>query len=96
MGPYDNEGAGGQGCYVEDPDWQSGQWLVDEDGTLYIIPTDGDDVEGPDEDVCDTIRGMLVDASTDTLGDESVALMGMTEVQDVLKRFSPDVGYYSA
>lgn len=96
MGPYDNEGNGGRGCYVEDPAWMSGQWMVDEDGALYVVPTGGDDVEGPDNDVCDTIRGMLVDAHAETLDDNALALMGMTEVPDVLRRFSPEIGYHSA
>lgn len=96
MGPYDNEGAGGTGCYCQDPDWMEGQWLVDEEGALYIVPRNGDGVEGPDEDVSDTVLGMLRDNHADRLDEALIAVMGMTEVPDVLKRFSPEIGYYSA
>lgn len=96
MGPYDNEGAGGEGCYVEAPEWENGQWLVDEEGELYVIPLNGDGVEGPDEDICDTIVGMLRDAHADLLDENGIRLMGMTEVSPALRRFSPEIGYHSA
>lgn len=96
MGPYDNERNGGRGRYVEADGWENGQWLVDENGHLYIIPLNDDVVQGPDDDVCDTIAGMLRDAHADALDENGIRLMGMTEVPSVLRRFSPDIGYFSA
>lgn len=96
MGPYDNEGDGGTGCHVEDPNWLEGQWLVDEDGVLYIVPKDGDGVEGPDDSMCAEILTVLQDAHADRLSEDRAHAMGLTEVADVLKRFSPEIGYYSA
>lgn len=92
MGPYDNE----RGCYVSDPSWNSGQWLADDDGNLYVIPKDGDGVEGPDEKVCEAIIAVLRDTGKDTLDDAQIEAMGMVEVWETFRRFSPHVGYYSA
>ena len=92
MGPYDNE----RGCYVSDRSWDSGQWLVDDDGRLYVIPRGGDEVHGPDEAVCGTMLAMLRDDDRDALDEGRIEAMGMTEVWDTFRRFSPHVGYHSA
>ncbi|MFZ3481815.1 hypothetical protein [Sphingomonas sp. 3-13AW] len=90
------EAADGDGCYVEAPEWKDDQWLVDESAALYAIPLDGDAVEGPDDDVCDTILGILHHAHADVLDENEILLMGTSEVPAPLRRFSPEIGYYSA
>jgi hypothetical protein len=96
MGPYDNEGDDGRGCYVESPDWENGQWLVDEEGVLYILPIDGDQVEGPDGELVDRILATLRASGSDVLSEDEMAALGVQEISRVLKRFSADTGYYSA
>ena len=90
MGPYNNV----TGRYLPSDDWKNGQWLISQDGTLYVIPLDADDVEGPDDDTADLILQFL--GTDERLDDADIANLELTEVSPALKRFDPAIGYYSA
>lgn len=92
MGPYDNE----QGIYIASQDWEDGQWLMDAQGALHIVPVGGDGVEGPDCPSSDAILAALREAGADELDEHTAAAMGLIIVSPVLKRFDPISGYYSA
>ena len=93
MGPYDNE----LGLHVESDDWMNGQWLTaDDDGSLYIIPIDGDGVEGPDDEIAAAILKDLRDSGADEIQEDRAEELGLTIVADGLKRFDPDTGYHTA
>jgi len=92
MGPYDNE----LGRHVESEDWENGQWLSDDEGILYIVPIDGDDVEGPEDDVAGAILKELRETGSEEIGAARAAELGLMVVPAHLKRFDPDIGYHTA
>lgn len=93
MGPYDNA----TGKYLPSPDWENGQWLVHEDGRLYILPLNGDEVEGPDDNLGDQIMRVWIDfIGEEALSERQAEALGLTIVDAALKRFDPSIGYYSA
>lgn len=92
MGPYDNE----LGMHVESDEWMDGQWLADDDGSLYIIPIDGDGVEGPDDDVAAAILKDLRVSGEEEITEDRAAELGLTIVAPSLKRFDADTGYHTA
>lgn len=89
-GFYDNE----RREYVARDDWENGQWLVSTAGALYIIPIDGDQVEGPDDENADRILQAL--DGRDRLQEHEASDLELTIVPDVLKRFDNQIGYYNA
>ena len=90
MGIYDNEA----GRYIPSDNWENGQWLITNDGRLHIIPVGGDGIEGPDDEDSDLILQAL--GGNERLDEHDIQRLGLTEVHDVLKRFDPTIGYYSA
>lgn len=102
MGPYDNETE----QYIFDEDIMEGAWFSGPDTqALYIVPRgDGyDEVFGPDDDVCEALRilwrndCLTIDGAF-TRGQLEFAAneLGLSIIDDVLKRFDPKVGYYHA
>jgi hypothetical protein len=92
MGPFDNE----TGEYVFDQEVMDAHWLINEaKGNLYIIARSGDGFDGYGAD--DDIESRLFKLPDAKLEDQGVMLSeGFSLVPDVLRRFSPDVGFYSA
>ena len=93
-GYYDNE----NGCYVEAPWLDEGDWYVDEEGMLYIIPQAGAvaEIEGPDNDMIDQLNAMCRESDPDLPDIDEVEGLGLTYVPDHLHRLDPDRGYYHA
>ena len=87
MGPYDNET--GEHIYFEDV--MNSFWFISQStGALYIVPRDEDSFEGygPDE--------ALVGFSDEMLSDDNAMMSaGFDPVPDVLRRFEPEIGYFS-
>jgi len=90
----------------EDPDVMNGLWLESEDRSLFIIPaddlTDHDEVIGPEdteqnEAILDALMKLWIEftAACDIPADRYEAL-GLTKVDDCLKRWNAVDGYYHA
>jgi hypothetical protein len=79
-------------------DWlMSGDWFEDAEGMLYIVPQPDVMAEcyGPDNDIVDKINAACRDH--DKLNDTDVAELGLTRIQDFLKRYDEGgLGYYHA
>lgn len=71
-----------------------GEWYLSEDGTLYILPMYGDEILGPDDENKRTLTRHYIDNDLDVeyLRDKH----GLSNVPTILKRFSPQDGYYTA
>lgn len=100
MGPYDNETE----SYIADPAVMNAAWFTTDDGVLVIIAGDGDtddfEAYGPDgfegygpDFLLDPLFDRLQQGTS--LVDAAVALR-LTAVPDTLRRFSSEIGYYSA
>lgn len=88
-GLFDNE----QQCYVYLPEIEQGEWYLDADRQLYIIPLDGDS-HGPDNEIMDALEAAY---RTDTpLSEYDMEQMGLQPVLPVLKRFCPRRGWHVA
>jgi hypothetical protein len=76
----------------------NGQWVEDDDGFLYIIPVAEEEagVEGPDNAMCDQLEELHAQFAGECLSPSLLAAMGLHEIPDHLKRFSPEEGYYHA
>lgn len=92
MGPYDNDA----GRHLPSEDWENGQWVVDDDGVLFILPIGADEISGPEGTMRDAITERLVAASSDSLDDDAIEELDLTVVSPVLKRFDPEIGYFTA
>jgi len=92
MGPYDNDAE----RYLPSEDWENGQWVVDDDGVLFILPIGADGISGPEGTMRDAITERLVAASSDSLDETAIEQLDLTVVSPVLKRFDPWIGYFSA
>lgn len=85
----------------EDPDVTNGLWLESEDHGLYIIPsddtTDHDEIVGPDDETADALMQLWIEftAACDIPAERYEAL-GLTKVDDCLKRWNIVDGYYHA
>ena len=88
-GLFDNQ----NGCYVNLTEIEQGDWFSDQDRQLYIIPLDGDSF-GPDDEIMDKIEKAYREKGQ--LSDNDMKRLGLEKVLPVLKRFSPDRGYYVA
>lgn len=90
----------------EDPDVTNGLWVETADRSLFILSTDEhgnhDEIVGP-EDTDENIA--IIDAlmvlwrkhdDPHEIPDEEIEALGLTKVQDVLKRWGPADGYYHA
>lgn len=90
MGPFDNEA----GVYIASQEHEDGDWYVDNDGQLYIVPADGE-IEGPDNDLLCRLNDIYREdekPSPAKIAEE----LGLELVAPVLKRFDAAVGYYHA
>lgn len=75
-------------------DWlEDGDWFEDEQGLLYIVPTNAE-CEGPANDTMDKIIALCKDHGR--LTDEDCETLNLTRIPNVLKRFNPEDGYYHA
>jgi len=93
MGPFDNTAH----CYVEDNNVEDGLWVTDEEGNLWIIPTAGDEIYGPDGKTLDKLNALCREHPIpDYIPGSNLAALGLSVVPAVLKRFDRDNGYYYA
>lgn len=83
-----------------EPCFEKGHWYIDDDGLLYIIPDDSlglADSIGPDNDTADALNQAYSEVKFEEVDRESLAQsLNLEIVLDVLKRFDPETGYYSA
>ena len=80
-----------------DPDVLGGLWLVSDTGNLYILPLNGDEVIGPDDQTADSLMRLWQDLDTPhDIPEEKYEALGLTRVADTLKRWNPVDGYYHA
>lgn len=95
-GPYDNESA----RYIEDEGFEKGHWYQDMAGALYIVPDDTygiREIEGPDGETLNALNRTYRGKAFGTVNQIKIAkLLRLEIIQDVLKRFSAESGYYSA
>lgn len=78
-------------------DWlMAADWFDDQDGFLYIVPRPEvvAENEGPDGPLIDAMNAACRDHAE--LTDEDCRRLGLTRVDEVLKRFNPIDGYYHA
>lgn len=89
---YNNE----TGLYEECEWLMDADWFDDESGSLYIVPRPEvvAEIEGPDGDLLDAMNAACRDHAEITAAD--CTRLGLTRVDDVLKRFNPHDGYYHA
>ena len=96
MGPYDNDAC----IYLESPWLQQGHWYQGDDGSLYIVPTTAHglaEIEGPDGEVLDALNAAYRTTDFDKVDQEAVAKrLDIDVIPEVLKRFSEEIGYFSA
>ena len=71
-----------------------GDWFVDTEGFLYIIPLDDQEIEGPDGEVLDKLTAIVREYGV--VLDEEAEELGIIPVASMLKRFSEEDGYYNA
>jgi hypothetical protein len=92
MGPYDNDA----GRYLPSEDWDDGQWVVDDDGVLFILPIGADEISGPEGTTHEVITQRLIATRSDSLDETAIEELHLTVVSPALKRFDPEIGYFSA
>ena len=92
VGLWDNE----TGQFLEDECLWEGDWFEDGEGCLYIVPLPGvvAETEGLDGEILDEINRRCRDH--DQLTDADVEELGLVRIPDVLKRWTPEDGYYHA
>lgn len=88
-GLFDNENR----RYVNLPEIEQGDWYLDQDRQLYIVPLDGD-THGPDNKTMDAIEEAY--RMRGTLSDRNRVKLGLQRVLPILKRFCPNRGWYVA
>jgi hypothetical protein len=89
-GFYDNETE----KYIFNPALLKGDWFEDNDGFLYIIPTDDGEIDGPDTCIMDALNKLCRENGKVT--DRDAECLELTRVDEVLKRFSEEEGFYHA
>lgn len=101
LGLYDNESK----QYLQEPCKEHGHWYEGDDGQLYIVPNDKygvSEIDGPDDDVLDALNAAYRQAETDGIAFDRIDTgaiaqrLGLSVIQDVLKRFDAESGYYHA
>lgn len=89
---YDNEKKRFVRC-----DWLiKADWFIDQEGFLYIVPRPEivAECEGPDNATMDAINAACRDHKE--LTENDCEKLGLCRVDDVLKRFDEENGYYHA
>lgn len=86
---------------AEDPDVTNGLWLESEDRDLYILPVDdgGDheEIVGPDDETSGALYELWIEFTDPRdIPAERYEALGLTKVDDCLKRHNPVDGYYHA
>ena len=89
-GLFDNETR----RYLYDDGLFYGDWYVDEDGFLFIIPLDEQEIDSPDGEILDRLNAIC--REYDVVLDEEAEELGLNRVACNLKRFSEEDGYYYA
>lgn len=93
MGPYDNE----TGRHLHSDGHENGHWYLHQNGALYIVPMDDAEIEGPDDDICDALGTEYRNTPFANINAETLAQkLDLDVVPDVLKRFDPAIGFYTA
>ena len=78
-------------------DWlMDADWFDDPAGMLFVVPQPDTvpEIEGPDGALLDKMNAACRDHGE--LTDQDCERLGLMRVDDVLKRFSPEDGYYHA
>lgn len=96
---YDNDTQ----THFEMPGLDKGHWYQDEEGAIYIVPHPKygtAEIEGPDSGVLDQLNEIyraVDDSEFDEVDTEEVAhKLDIIVIDDFLKRFDPETGYFSA
>jgi hypothetical protein len=88
------------GIFFKSPGLENGHWYLDDDGYLYIVPNDNYDIEetaGPDNETVDALNALYREKDFDSINPDEVAeKLGLEFVHDVLRRFDPQSGFYTA
>jgi len=96
-GQYDNNETE---QYIEMSGLEFGHWYLDQDGALYIVPDEKygfAEIEGPDTDTLEKLNNAYRETGFDKVDRSAIAKdNGLEIIPDVLKRFSPGLGYYNA
>ena len=99
IGLYDNEA----GVYLPEPCKEHGQWYVDSQGILFVVPNDkygAAEIDGPDGATLDALNAAYRDAEAaeirfdDMEPETTAAHLELTYVYAAHKRFDPSIGYY--
>jgi len=89
MGPYDNET---EEYVFEQAVIDKGTWLISTTDDLYIVSDEWDSVFGPDEEIVDSITEHLRKGELS----EAMRKNELDLVPQSLRRFDPEIGYYTA
>ena len=86
--------------YIEVPSLEHGHWYTDDDGALFIMPDPQYglcDSVGPDDVNAETLTHLYSKTAFDKLDPNEVSRNhGLTAIPNVLKRFDPQIGYFTA
>ena len=86
------------GLWEQDEALDEGHWFMDgPGGYLYIIPQQGVIAEsfGPDNQTLDALNCLIEEKGNDYT-EEDLERIGVLEVGQILHRFDPQDGYYTA
>lgn len=88
------------GEYIQAPELENGHWYLDDEGLLYIVPNDLHgiaEIEGPDGDTMDELNARYRKAGFENINTEELAkALDLDFIPDVLRRFDPQSGFYTA
>jgi hypothetical protein len=89
MGPYDNE----TGEHIFFQELMDGEWFVDDEGYLYILPIEGAilDSEGPDNEIMDAL-----DRAPSPVPQELIDRYHLCDISSTFRRWNPKEGFYHA
>ncbi len=74
--------------YDYEPEYFNGDWFIDKDWSLYIVPTNEGEIDGPDNELCERLLNAYKDGIK--------AIVGLQRIPECLKRFDPQDGYFHA
>lgn len=86
--------------YIQSEGMEKGHWYTDENDFLYIVPDDRYGIEesaGPDNATMEALNAVYRETAFAALDPFEVASrLGLSFIPDVLRRFDPESGFYSA
>jgi hypothetical protein len=86
--------------FIQSEGLEKGHWFVDHDDFLYIIPDDRYGLEesaGPDNATMDALNALYRETAFDAIDPSELAgRLGLSYIPDVLRRFDPESGFYTA